>query len=117
MNLASPILISHKSEDFRSLLREMLTKHGFFHLLEAANVNEVIHHLNREKKNVFTFIQEEILDEEIINTLSDKKHFVILAQSESERMITLASRLGIQHFLSFPFSSTHLLNKITQISQ
>jgi CheY-like chemotaxis protein len=40
MNLSNPILICDENEEFRILVRDMLTKNGFFHVLEALNSTE-----------------------------------------------------------------------------
>ncbi len=116
MNLATPILIGDSSEEFRSLLRDMLTKHGFFHIVEATASNEVAVFLEQETKDFFVLIQSELLNENIIEKIQ-QKNFLILAQSNKNETISLAARLGVKYFLSFPFSSQGLVEKIKMIAQ
>lgn len=116
MNLATPILIGDSSEEFRSLLRDMLTKHGFFHIVEATNQNEVMNFLDQEKKDFFILIQSEILNENVLQKM-EQKNFLILAQANKPQTISLAARLGVKYFLSFPFSSQGLVEKIRLIAQ
>lgn len=116
MNLATPILIANPNEDFRSLLREMLTKHGFFHVLEASNSIELQEMVLREKKNCFILVQASLLDKELIPVLLSQKDYIIVAQPDDEAALPLVARFGVGHFMSFPFSSQNLLDKIQQIS-
>ena len=117
MNLSNPILISDRSEDFRALLRDMLTKHGFFHVLEAANEEETIHLISQEKKPVFILIQQDVLNAALIEILSKRKDFIVIGQPDQPQTVALAARLGVKHILNFPFSSLILLEKINSISQ
>ncbi len=116
MNLSTPILIADRSEDFRSLLRDMLTKHGFFHVLEASNEEEALHYIKTEKKTAFILIQQDVLNSEIINLISLRKNFVVIGQPDQPKTVTLAARLGVKHILNFPFSSLILLEKISSVS-
>ncbi len=115
MNLATPILICDQSEEFRGLLRDMLTKHGFFHVVEAASPEESLLGLKSHEKSLFTIIRDDFLNEEIIQLLIKNNTYVIMAQPEKPQTTAYAARLGVLHFLSFPFSSQKLLEKINQI--
>jgi DNA-binding NtrC family response regulator len=117
MNLATPILIANSNEDFRALLREMLTKHGFFHVIETTQCEETNLFLRSEKKGFFSLIQDHMLDEKILLSLEKQKNFLIIAQIDKPATIALAARLGVKHFISFPFSSHRLLEKIQQLYQ
>jgi DNA-binding NtrC family response regulator len=117
MNLSNPILISDRSEDFRSLLRDMLTKHGFFHVLEASNEEETLQAIKQEKKPVFILIQQDVLNGELTEILSKRKNFIVIGQPDQPQTVNLAARLGVKHILNFPFSSLILLDKISAIAQ
>lgn len=95
----------------------MLGKNGFFHVLEAGNQNETKDLLKGQGQNALTIIQIELLDEEISKSLRTNKQFIVLSQSESDENIVKAAILGVEHFLSFPFSSRLLLDKIEKITQ
>lgn len=95
----------------------MLGKNGFFHVLEAGNQNEAKDLLKGQGQNALTIIQIDLLDEEISLSLKKNKQFIVLSQSESDENIVKAAILGVEHFLSFPFSSRILLEKIETITQ
>ena len=115
MNLSTPILICDHSEEFRGLLRDMLTKHGFFHVVEAASKEESLQSIKNLQKSFFTIIRDEFLNEEVIQLLIRDNAYVIMAQPEKTQTTLLAARLGVSRFISFPFSSQKLLEKINEI--
>lgn len=117
MNLAIPIIICTKSEEFRILIREMLTKNGFFHVVEASNAEETNTLMKEEKHPFFTLIQLDNLSEEVLKTLGQNKSYIIIGQPDDPRTVNMAARLGVKHFLSFPFSSQMLVDKIQNILQ
>ncbi len=51
MNLTIQVLICDTNEDFRTLVREMLGKNGFFHVLESNEAAESVRLLRQEKKS------------------------------------------------------------------
>lgn len=115
MNLSTPILICDQSEDFRVLLRDMLTKHGFFHIVEATSYKEGAAYLKVQANNCFSIIRDDCMNEEIMALVEKSNSFIVLTRPENPTTTALAARLGIMHFLSFPFSSQKLLEKINQI--
>lgn len=117
MRHSLPILLCSSNEDFRSLIREMLGKNGFFHVLEAGNSDEAKELMKGQGQNALTIIQIELLDEEVSRALRKHGQFIVLSQSESEESIVKAAVLGVEHFLSFPFSSRRLMEKIEKILQ
>ena len=117
MNLATPILIFHLSEDFRSLLRDMLGKHGFFHVLEATSAEEVQNVMKKEGSSLFLLMQGDLLNESIMSKLKANKNFLVFVQQEENKTLSLAARLGLSHLVTFPFSSQSLLQKIKSIVQ
>ena len=52
MNFSNPILICDENVEFRILVRDMLTKNGFFHIVEASNENEAREVLSNKKELV-----------------------------------------------------------------
>lgn len=117
MNLATPIIIVHPTEDFRSLLRDMLIKHGFFHLIEASS-SEELHALLRENINErFFLVQSNLIDEFTIEAFTKSDNFIVFSQPNDERAIPLSTRLGVKRILSFPFSSQYLVERIKEVSQ
>jgi response regulator RpfG family c-di-GMP phosphodiesterase len=116
MNLSTPILISHTSAAFRSLLKEMLIKHGFFHLMEAAGTKDTLELFASEKPH-FTLIETTLLTPEVTSLMNGSKDFLIIGNTQEATVIKLIARLGVKHFLSFPFSSSDLVKKMTDLSQ
>ncbi len=115
MRHSLPILLCSNNEDYRSLVREMLGKNGFFHVLEAGDRNETKDLMKGQGQNALTIIQIELLDEEISKALRKNGQFIVLSQSDSEESIVKSAIMGVEHFLSFPFSSRHLLEKIDSL--
>ena len=117
MNLATPIIIVHPKEDFRSLLRDMLIKHGFFHLIEASS-SEELHTLLKENVNErFFLVQSHLLDEVAIEAITKSENYIVFAQPDDKKAIPLSTRLGVKRIISVPFSSQYLVEKIKEISQ
>lgn len=116
MNLATPIIIFHDKDDFRSLLRDMLTKHGFFHLVEANSVEELLSSMPENGKKKFFLIQGTQVEESLLNILAGRNDFIVLAQPENPMTLAVATRLGAEKIMSFPFSSEQLYEKISKIS-
>lgn len=117
MRHSLPILLCSKNEDFRSLIREMLGKSGYFHVLEAGNKEETHELLKGHAQSSLTIIQYDFLSDDIEGMLKKNGQFIVLSQSESEDAIVKTAILGVEHFLSFPFSSRHLMEKIEQLIQ
>jgi DNA-binding NtrC family response regulator len=115
MNLATPFLICNQNENFRSLLREMLIKHGFFHVLEASSAFELQEIIKHQKQSHFIIIQGSLIVKDVID-LRTNKNFIIIGQANDEAIVALAARFGVKHFLSFPFSSQNLFDKIQELS-
>lgn len=95
----------------------MLGKNGFFHVLEAGSREETKDLLKGQGQSAFTIIQIDLLDDDLSRRLKKSKQYIILSQSETEDSIVKAAVLGVDHFLSFPFSSRHLMDKIEKITQ
>jgi DNA-binding NtrC family response regulator len=114
MNTAQPLLICDSREEFRSLLREMLSAQGFFHVIELSSSNEILSFLSSKEEAVFILILRELLSPEILEKLKEKKNFLILAQSDMKETIDLIPQIGLKHFLNFPFSSKSLLERMQQ---
>ncbi|MGE3608481.1 MAG: hypothetical protein AB7I27_02745 [Bacteriovoracaceae bacterium] len=115
MNLATPVILCESNDEFRFFVREMLMKHGFFHIMEASNPNEATNLILSQKKASFVIIQNELLNESIIDSFVLSQKFIILGQSNQTQTTMLASRLGVKHFLNFPFSSQMLIKKMETI--
>ncbi len=114
MIFSNPILICDENEEFRILIRDMLTKNGFFHVLEASNTQEAIQIL-REKHDFFVLIESKALTSEISTILEEQKNFIVFADSQEERTLTLSARLGVHHIMSYPFHSRKLMDKINSL--
>lgn len=113
MNHATPIIICDSNEDFRSHLREMLSKHGFFHVLEATNSYEALSLMSQEKV-FYSILQPALITEDVIDKLIQTKNkYLIIAQSDRDETFNLSIRLGVKNFLSFPFSSQYLVDKMS----
>ena len=109
MNLSAPIIICDENEDIRRLLKEMLTKHGFFHLVEAHSPDEAIQLLSEEQ---FILIDKNLVNEKIKKILSQRRNFLIVAQADADETIHLSALFGVKHVISFPYTSKSLVEKI-----
>ena len=117
MNLATPILIYHRDEDFRIFLRDMLTKHGFFHVLDTASPSYLMTMEKMEPKKSFLLIEGNVLDNELLNHLKNTDKFLIILQSQDPDTLKLSATFGVNHIVTFPFSSQTLFNKISSMFQ
>ena len=71
MNLSIPIIICDENDDIRLLLKEMLTKHGYFHLVEAHSSEEMLQLISDEQ---FVLIHENLMNSKIKKkSFSEKK--------------------------------------------
>jgi DNA-binding NtrC family response regulator len=114
MNFSNPILICDENEEFRILVRDMLTKNGFFHVLEASNTNEAMEIL-KNKNDFFVLIEAKALSAEVTPALERQKNFIVFADHRRPETLTLAARLGVNHVMSFPFHSRKLIDKINSL--
>ncbi|HXH30535.1 MAG TPA: hypothetical protein VNJ01_06965 [Bacteriovoracaceae bacterium] len=115
MNLSQPMLICDQNEEFRFLLRDMLTKNGYFHVLEATTSAEAAALILGDKKDTFVLIDAQILAGDVLLALSTKKHFIVFNHGQDEATPLLAARLGVRHLMSYPFSSAKLVTKINSL--
>ncbi len=111
MNYPNPILICDENEHFRSLLREMLTKNGFFHVIEAVKTDEALT-LMKQRKDFIVLITAQKFSSEMIDSLQSQKSFLVFADGKDSHTLTLAARLGVNHLISYPFHSQKLIEKI-----
>lgn len=114
MNLANPILICDENEDFRGLLREMLTKNGFFHVLEAATAEEAIE-LLRDKDGYFILIESKAFTSDILTAVKRQRNFLVFADSSEDKTVLLSAQLGVEHVMSYPVHSRKLIEKINSL--
>jgi hypothetical protein len=110
MHQSLPFIIAHQNEDFRNLTKEMLIKNGFFHTFEATSKQECISIMDDEKENFFTLIAAEMIDEEIKKRLQTESKFLVLTSKNAEA--SFMATLGVKHFISFPFSSQKLIERM-----
>ena len=112
MNLSIPIMICDENEDIRLLLKEMLTRHGYFHLVEAHSSEEVLQLMTPEQ---FVLIHYNLINGKIKNMLSHRRNFLIISQSDAVEIINLAAIFGVKHIISFPYTSKGLVEKINEL--
>jgi AmiR/NasT family two-component response regulator len=114
MNLSNPILICDENEEFRILIRDMLTKNGFFHVLEAVNSNEA-NEILKNKTDYFVIIEAKALNHDTNLLLQKQKNFIVFADNSSPETILLSAKLGVNHVMSYPFHSRKLIDKINSL--
>ena len=114
MNFAKPILICDENEEFRGLVREILTKNGFFHIVEASATEEALTLLQSEKE-FFIIAHPALLNHKFISFLSHHRHFLILADNQRPDTVVLAAKLGVEHIISFPVHSRKLMDKMSSL--
>lgn len=115
MNYSKPILICDKNDEFRSLLKEMLTKNGFFHLIEAQSTKEALEIL-RGKNEVFILISAKEITSEMLEVFKETDSYLIFTDSSNPLAVTLAAKLGVNHLMSFPFHSEKLIDKMNSFN-
>lgn len=111
MNYSTPILVCDENEEFRILIRDMLTKNGFFHIFETANSKEAMDLLS-EKKDFFVLVEAKALNTEMYEGLKTAKSFIVFAESNARDTLALTAKLGVEHVMSYPLHSKKLLKKI-----
>src|SRR5690606_2486467 len=111
MNFSNPILICDENEDFRILIRDMLTKNGFFHVLEASSSSEAKTVLEG-KNDFFVLLSVNEASLELEQLLRAQKNFVIFSAKENEKIIALTVKFGVDHIMTYPFHSRKLMDKI-----
>jgi DNA-binding response OmpR family regulator len=114
MNHSPPILICETNEELRALLREMLIKHGHFHLLEVQSEQELAKALHSQEDQ-FLLIEKKLLGPELRQRLRQRDKFIVFAQPDDEETPILASLFGVRHIVSFPYSSKSLSDKIGEL--
>lgn len=115
MNYSKPILICDKNDEFRSMLKDMLTKNGFFHLIEALSTKEALEIL-RGKNEVFTLITAKDITSEIVDFFKGTNSYLIFTDSSDPSTVTLAAKLGVNHMMSYPFHSQKLIDKMNSLN-
>ncbi len=111
MNFSNPILICDENEEFRILIRDMLTRNGFFHVVEASNTEEALEYL-KTKNEYFVLISANTLTNESLQLLQDQKSFLVLAENSNPKTIFLAAKLGVDKILSHPIHTRKLMTRI-----
>lgn len=114
MNFTKPILICDENEEFRILVRDMLTKNGFFHIVEASKSEEALTILKKQT-NHFVLINAHELNLALTEELSKQGNYLVMANNNSPETLTLSARLGVNSILSFPFHSKKLIDKINTL--
>lgn len=109
MNLSIPILIADEHEEIRLLQREMLTKHGFFHVVEAHSQEEVDQLI---EDNQFIIIHKNMLNDRLMRRIVKTKNFLVVCQTDDQETLTLAAYFGVKHLISFPYSARSLVERI-----
>lgn len=89
----------------------MLTRNGFFHVVEASNTDEAIEYL-KIKNEYFVLISANALTNDSLQLLADQKSFLVLADNSNPKTIFLASKLGVDKIVSHPIHTRKLMNKI-----
>lgn len=112
MNLSIPILIADEHEEIRILQREMLTKHGFFHLVEAHTKEEAELLMD---ENQFVIIHKNMLNDRLMRMIMKSKNFLVVCQTDDQETLTLAAYFGVKHLISFPYSARSLVERINDL--
>lgn len=114
MNFSRPILICQSNEETRLLTRDMLTKNGFFHVVEASTTNEILEFLN-EKKDYLVLIESNLLNSEIDQRLLAQKNFLVFVDHLDPKTLGHSTKLGLTHLLSYPVHAKKLMEKISSL--
>lgn len=114
MNYSNPILICNENEEFRILIRDMLTKNGFFHILEASTKEEALEILS-DKRDFFVLVEAKAVSPEMISSMNQNKNYIIFADNHDPKTLSLSAKVGVEHVMSYPFHSKKLLEKISRL--
>lgn len=110
------ILIFHSNDEFRSMLKDMLIKHGFFYLLDTGS-DEVFWKLKEKNKTHFTLVENNLVNQQLIEQFkTDSSSFLILGQTTEKKTHLLSTLFGVSAIMSFPFPSQKLAQKIIERS-
>ena len=115
MNFSTPVLICDSNEEFRVLLKEILTKNGYFYVLEAASIEETKKLLS-EVNEKFVIIEMRMINEDISSLLVRQNKFLVLADKKNEMIVSKSVILGPEHFLNYPIHSQKLISKMIHLS-
>lgn len=105
-------MICDENDEIRLLMKEMLTKHGYFHLMEAHSSAEVVQYLSQDQ---FLVIHKNLLNDHLKKVISQRENFLIIAQNDDAETVNLAATFGVKHMMSFPYSSKSLVAKINSL--
>jgi DNA-binding NtrC family response regulator len=114
MNFSTPILICDENEEFRILLREMLTKNGYFHIVEASTEVEALGHLG-SRTGLLVLVNGALASNSLLEKVRTQRDFVVFADPSETLGQTLAMRLGVAHVISYPVHSRKLLEKFNSL--
>jgi CheY-like chemotaxis protein len=114
MNFSNPILICDENEEFRLLLRDMLTKNGFFHVIEASSDAEA-HAYLRGRSEYLVLVGGTLARGPLLSELQSQRDFVVFSDPAGADAPTLAVRLGVAHVMSYPVYSRKLLEKLNSL--
>jgi DNA-binding NtrC family response regulator len=111
MNLSNPVLICNENEEFRILIRDILTKNGFFHIMEASSVTEARSHLE-EKRNFFVLLDSKLFTRDMFDLLKKQKDYLVFVNNLEPETLRITSKIGLNRILSYPIYSRKIMNKI-----
>ncbi len=114
MNFSTPILICDDNEEFRLLLRDMLTKNGYFHIVEASTEAEALAHLGG-RTGFLVMVNGTFVTDLLLENVRAQRDFVVFADPREGLGQALAMRLGVTHVMSYPVHSRKLLEKFNTL--
>jgi hypothetical protein len=106
------LLICHQNEFYRNLIADMLSRLGFYHILEIESA--AIHNLIEifaNNKDVFLLIQSKQINNLNLSFLM-KQNFLILEDGSKSLTLDQSIRFGHERILTFPFTSNDLNTSI-----
>lgn len=92
----------------------MLTKNGFFHIIETNGPDEASEYF-KEKNKYLVLVDSKVITNEMIDYIKNQKEFLIMADSSEQITIELAVKIGVKHILSYPLYSKKLINKMNSL--
>jgi DNA-binding NtrC family response regulator len=114
MNFSDAILICDENEAVRNFIRDLLTKNGFFHIIEASSVSEIEFFLNK-RKDFIVLIDSKFATNDLMMKLRHQKDYILFADKNHPNISTLAARIGITHIMTAPLHSRKLMKRFTDI--
>ena len=108
------ILIADDSLFMRSVLKDILSRYGFTHLIEAENGKEALAKYNLEKPNLILLdiVMPEMDGLEVLKKIGKDAKIIVISAVGQEHMVQQAEKSGAHGYILKPFDEKNVLEEI-----